>query len=226
MARLVDYSSDEEKEHRCPGDDPGARSRKRSRSSSTEHLPQTRFSDRQLELPPLPDDFLREDGGIESVDDSALSRHAGRMRSVPHIAGNWATSVYIKSMSLVTFAYFAYFILLVTPVPDFLILLKKLCIAINETLVAQGGASVLECIKPEDLHISLSRTVYLKVFQIDRFVAALFKSLHSSEPFWFSFQNAPSSFVNDERTRSFLGLEVARGHRQVCSPEPWKDCGN
>ena len=126
---------------------------------------------------------------------------------------------------LVAFPLFAYFIFLVTPVPDFLILLKKLCIAINETLVSQGGhASVLECIKAEDLHISLSRTVYLKVFQIDRFIASLFKSLHTSEPFRFSFQNAPSSFVNDERTRSFLGLEVARGHRKVCSPSAcWKD---
>ncbi|KAJ1562343.1 poly(U)-specific 3'-to-5' RNA exonuclease [Cladochytrium tenue] len=60
------------------------------------------------------------------------------------------------------------------------------------------------------LHISLSRTVTIKAFHADRLTSALRTELASCKRFWTSF-NGISQYVNDERTRSFLALDVGVG---------------
>ncbi|KAI8838980.1 hypothetical protein BC829DRAFT_404141 [Chytridium lagenaria] len=63
-----------------------------------------------------------------------------------------------------------------------------------------------------DLHISLSRTLFLKEFQLDRFLELLKTQLSKSKQFGFSFSKL-SKYENDEKTRSFLALDVGEGHQ-------------
>lgn len=58
-----------------------------------------------------------------------------------------------------------------------------------------------------DLHVSLSRTVYLKSFQIGRLVQLLSEALEIQDRFQVHFSH-PETYVNDEKTRHFLGLST------------------
>ncbi|CAG8769812.1 13559_t:CDS:2, partial [Gigaspora rosea] len=55
------------------------------------------------------------------------------------------------------------------------------------------------------LHISLSRPLFLKYFQIERFWDNLRKG----------FEDKKRNFTNDEKTRSFLALEVGKGINEL-----------
>jgi hypothetical protein len=81
----------------------------------------------------------------QEAEGTSRGSESSKIRNVPHIKGNWATLVYIQIGS------------------------EGL-----ETWV-QGAIQTLRLKNPQlqgldDLHISLSRTVYLKEYQIDRFV--------------------------------------------------------
>ena len=82
----------------------------------------------------------------------------------------------------------------------------------------------------EHMHVSLSRTLYLKVFQIDPFIQAVklavkdikrYEDLSGRGRLTLSrFKIALSHFagyVNDERTRSFLGVDIGMGMFEVAS---------
>ncbi|OAJ42564.1 hypothetical protein BDEG_26013 [Batrachochytrium dendrobatidis JEL423] len=64
------------------------------------------------------------------------------------------------------------------------------------------------------LHVSLCQTAYLKVFQIDRFMALLEQQIGLQSRFTVSF-NGVSSYVNDEQTRSFVGMDIGHGHEEL-----------
>ncbi|CAG8695538.1 11678_t:CDS:2, partial [Cetraspora pellucida] len=132
-------------------------------------------------LPPLPLEFLelyqdeRRKNYTKHIEDP-LS-HQGRTRAKPHVEGNWATHVYME---------------VVIP-EDFKSLLRKM------KNCAQNAASVAN--NDSKLHISLSRPLFLKYFQIEKFWENLRKG----------FENKKRNFTNDEKTRSFLALEVGGG---------------
>lgn len=61
-----------------------------------------------------------------------------------------------------------------------------------------------------EFHISLGRTVPIRVHQIDSIVTMLRQKLQSQKRYWIYF-NKWEVFVNDEQTRTFLSLEVSAG---------------
>ena len=139
-------------------------------------------------LPDLPYDFLS--ASRDSI--SAPSESTDRIRNVPHIPGNWATSVYI-------------------PVKH-----QGLDVWIDQAFERLRSKNPdLERILPQDseldgLHISLSRTVYLKVYQIDSFQDILRKRISEKH----AFVAAPSkvaTYSNDEQTRSFVSVDLYGG---------------
>jgi len=56
-----------------------------------------------------------------------------------------------------------------------------------------------------DLHVTLSRTAYLRGFQIDAFVRQVSEALEGQGRFQVHF-TTPETYVNDEGTRHFMGL--------------------
>ncbi|KAJ1967408.1 poly(U)-specific 3'-to-5' RNA exonuclease [Dispira parvispora] len=63
---------------------------------------------------------------------------------------------------------------------------------------------------PSPHHVSLSRPVQLRDFQVDRFVSQLGQELQTFTSFRLSFGSL-AHYVNDEHTRSFLALNVGYG---------------
>ncbi|OVA19794.1 U6 snRNA phosphodiesterase Usb1 [Macleaya cordata] len=61
-----------------------------------------------------------------------------------------------------------------------------------------------------EFHISLGRTVPIRVHQIDSVLAMLRQKLQSQKRYWIDFSKW-EVFVNDEQTRTFLSMEVTTG---------------
>ena len=105
-----------------------------------------------------------------------------RVRNVPHQEGNWATLVYISldNIYLDTF--------------------------IHKCMQSLKDQSLCPM---EDLHISLSKTLYLKAHQITNFINALERQVQTQN-FQISFSDL-TTYENDERTCNFLALNVLSG---------------
>ncbi|CAG8570233.1 9625_t:CDS:10 [Acaulospora morrowiae] len=147
-------------------------------------------------LPPLPPEFLSLYQDKKYVDNPEI--HQGRIRATPHVEGNWATHVYMEVM-----------------LPDEfkdLIHEIKTC---AQNIVNDGGVNIYSCIDGDSkLHISLSRPLFLKYFQIDQFWDKLQKGFANEKRFTLSFTEL-EYFVNDEETRSFLSFKVGRGVNEL-----------
>ncbi|XP_028786258.1 U6 snRNA phosphodiesterase-like isoform X2 [Neltuma alba] len=61
-----------------------------------------------------------------------------------------------------------------------------------------------------EFHISLGRTVPIRVHQIDSMVSMLRQKLQTQQGYWIDFSKW-EIFVNDDHTRTFLSLEVVQG---------------
>lgn len=61
-----------------------------------------------------------------------------------------------------------------------------------------------------EFHISLGRTVPIRVHQIDTIVSMLRQKLQFQKRYWIDF-NKWEVFVNDDHTRAFLSMEVTTG---------------
>ncbi|XP_040265930.1 U6 snRNA phosphodiesterase [Bufo bufo] len=124
----------------------------------------------------------------EHLDD--VSKHGGRLRSFRHERGNWASYVYAAFH----------------PSEEFGEMLEEL-----ETVARKHGVVLT---KMEELHISLSQTVVLRHHWIHPFVQSLRDRLSSGRRF-LCVADQLKVYVNKEKTRTFLGLEVVRGHQQL-----------
>ncbi|THH10423.1 hypothetical protein EW146_g8379 [Bondarzewia mesenterica] len=151
------------------------------------------------------------------VDDP--SRHQGRSRSTPHVEGQWAAYVYVpvsvggrERRGLRR---------LVRRVVD------RARERVPSLRVVETGASVerKEEEASEELHISLSRPIFIRSHQredVKRAVKAIAKAHPPIAPravktrtrFTASFA-ALAELINDERTRTFLCMEVGAGHDQL-----------
>jgi hypothetical protein len=109
-----------------------------------------------------------------------------KLRKVPHVIGNWATFVYIK------------------------VSLKNLELLWKN---AQKLQPSLTLIPAKEIHISLSRTVYLKVFHIQKFINSLL-ILENKTSFNLSCSKV-SKYLNDERTRSFISIDIGAGNKHL-----------
>ncbi|KAJ8716099.1 hypothetical protein PYW08_013384 [Mythimna loreyi] len=116
------------------------------------------------------------------IDDPQL--HGGRLRSFPHVRGNWATFVYVnycqQSEAICN-------------------LIDKL----EEAIIKK----VESCHRCDDFHISLSKTFVLKYHLISTFRSSLHKCLTNVESFDLGFA-AVRIYCNEDRTRTFIALDV------------------
>ncbi|XP_042196418.1 U6 snRNA phosphodiesterase isoform X2 [Callorhinchus milii] len=124
----------------------------------------------------------------EQSDDS--SKHSGRIRSFPHQRGNWSTLVYVDY----------------NPEEEFVELTDLLLSHLLEV-----GASMTRML---EFHISLSQTVVLRYHWITPFVQSL-KDLLSPYDRFYCVSDKVKIYCNQEKTRTFLGLEVSAGDKYL-----------
>ncbi|XP_058901421.1 U6 snRNA phosphodiesterase 1 isoform X2 [Kogia breviceps] len=138
---------------------------------------------------PVPDSVLDMFPGTEErpADDSA--KHGGRVRTFPHERGNWATHVYVPYEAR----------------EEFLDLL--------EVLLPHAQTYVPRLVRMEAFHLSLSQSVVLRHHWILPFVQALKGRVASFQRFCFTADRV-KIYTNQEKTRTFVGLEVTSGHTQ------------
>ncbi|NWY10595.1 USB1 phosphodiesterase, partial [Aphelocoma coerulescens] len=138
---------------------------------------------------PAPAGLLGDPEPEEAVSDDS-SRHGGRVRGFPHERGNWATHVYLP--------YFAQ--------EEFLELL--------ELLVSRARTYVPSLAAMEEFHLSLSQCVVLRYHWIEPFVRSLRERLAAFHRF-FCVADQVKVYTNQNKTRTFIGLEVSAGHFQL-----------
>ncbi|XP_067905708.1 U6 snRNA phosphodiesterase 1 [Heterodontus francisci] len=124
----------------------------------------------------------------EETDDSV--NHDGRIRSFPHQRGNWSTLVYLE-----------YY-----PEEEFLELI--------DLLLTHLQAHRLPMARLAEFHISLSQTVVLRYHWINIFVESLKEKMTSLDRFY-CVSDKVKIYINQEKTRSFLGLEVSAGSNNL-----------
>jgi len=158
-----------------------------SDSEEDEHQP-CKSKKARLPVPAQIQDMFREKDEPEKEDSRKRKQadHQDRIRTFPHARGNWATCLFAE---------------LKRPLLDDLAALQsRLHLAAKDETVK---------IQPE-LHLSLSRTVAFPLHWIELFLRKITKEIGSKIPndiplFW-----SPDLrvFVNDEKTRTFIGLCV------------------
>ncbi|XP_046557141.1 U6 snRNA phosphodiesterase-like [Haliotis rubra] len=137
---------------------------------------------REDQLLPLPSAIQKlYDDGTEKTRRVDNSKHCGRIRSFAHVEGNWATFVYVP----------------VTP----------------DDRLLELFTSLLSCLRPlkfqlmSDHHVTLSRTVVIRHHWIESLRDSLKENLSSCDGCICDIVQ-PRLYTNDEKTRTFLSLEV------------------
>jgi hypothetical protein len=145
------------------------------------------------------------------VDNPAL--HQGRVRATPHVEGQYATYVYIPLVVRTGTA-------LCSLVDEALDVTKEMVPAahtIGENVSCSrnsGGLAVNSSSRARELHLSLTRPIFLRAHQREEFKQAIKLIASRRTPFQASFATF-SELTNDERTRAFLSLEVGAGHNEL-----------
>ncbi|XP_066099833.1 U6 snRNA phosphodiesterase 1 [Saccopteryx bilineata] len=138
---------------------------------------------------PVPDSVLSMFPGTEEGPEDDSAKHGGRVRTFPHERGNWATHVYVPYEAR----------------EEFLDLLDDL-LPLAQTYVPR-------LVRMEAFHLSLSQSVVLRHHWILPFVQALKDRMASRHRFCFTADRV-KIYTNQEKTRTFVGLEVTSGHAQ------------
>jgi U6 snRNA phosphodiesterase len=168
--------------------------------------------DRETKRPPLPP-LSQSLLPIIPVDNPAL--HQGRTRSTPHTEGQWAAYVYVP--------------LAIARWNELGNVLKEVICTAKQ---AVDGLHVLGDNKDEEteLHISLTRPIYLRAHQREDLKKAVRAVAHNFPvyvlPFAYGLQYLDhirftaslsnfASLKNEDQTRAFLAMEIGAGHAQV-----------
>ncbi|KAI4384701.1 hypothetical protein MLD38_002820 [Melastoma candidum] len=148
-------------------------------------------------FPPPPLSLLSPSG----TDDPRPSR----VRSFPHVQGNYSLHVYIPVQ------------VRGPPRREIAAVLKRAASVVPGLCVVDIDLPLESLVRDDqrlhqlgidrEFHISLGRCVPIRVHQIDSVVSILRQKLHPPKRYWIEFSEW-QVFVNDERTRSFLSLEV------------------
>ncbi|PIN05692.1 hypothetical protein CDL12_21763 [Handroanthus impetiginosus] len=159
-------------------------------------------------LPPPPVALLHPPNSPGTSDFLEQSNHANRVRSFPHVEGNYALHLYIP----VTIP--------LAPRKELALFLKRVAAAVRELNAVDIDVPLSNLIKDEqkfdqvvlgrEFHVSLGRTVPIRLHQRDSMVGMLRQRLRSHKRYWIDF-NKWEVFVNDECTRTFLSMEVTTG---------------
>ncbi|XP_052887001.1 uncharacterized protein LOC108476263 [Gossypium arboreum] len=160
-------------------------------------------------LPPPPVSLLHPPNSLGSLD-YLQSGQPSRVRSFPHVEGNYALHIYIPDT-------FFEWPQASSVVPQFL---KRVSSVVPNLHVVDIDVPLDTLCKEEhkleqvalgrEFHISLGRTVPIRVHQIDSIVTMLCQKLQFQKRYWIDF-NKWEVFINDDRTRTFLSLEVVTG---------------
>ncbi|KAL4574922.1 hypothetical protein LXL04_021762 [Taraxacum kok-saghyz] len=163
-------------------------------------------------LPPPPIDLLNPLNSSGTFD--YLERNtASRIRNFPHIQGNYALHVYIpvfipseRKKELAQFLKKA-----ASLVPD----LHVVDIDVPLSVLIKDEEKLIQAALGREFHISLGRTVPIRVHQIDSMVAMLRQKLQFQKRYLIDF-NKWEVFMNDDQTRTFLSVEnTTRGLPEV-----------
>ncbi|KAK6262079.1 hypothetical protein QUC31_007895 [Theobroma cacao] len=158
-------------------------------------------------LPPPPLSLLDPPNALGSLD-YLQTGQPSRVRSFPHVEGNYALHVYIPvyipSTSKKEIGKF------LKRVATFVPGLHVVDIDVPLNILCKEEDKLEQVALGREFHISLGRTVPIRVHQIDSIVTILRQKLQFQKRYWIDF-NKWEVFVNDDHTRSFLSLEVIRG---------------
>ncbi|KAM4012773.1 U6 snRNA phosphodiesterase 1 isoform 1-T2 [Anomaloglossus baeobatrachus] len=119
-----------------------------------------------------------------------VGEHGGRLRSFRHERGNWASYVYVAFR----------------PHEELWEMLDEL-----KSVARKHGVHLTTA---EEIHVSLSHTVILRHHWIQPFIQSLREKLCTTRRF-LCVADLLKVYVNKEKSRTFLGLEVARGRQQL-----------
>eukprot|EP00741_Cyanophora_paradoxa_P025680 tig00000388_g24783.t1 len=180
VASLVPYTcSDEEEEVPRPV--------KRSRSSPALPSPQLESRAPPIDPPaPLP------------------AAHDGRVRTFPHVVGNYPSYVYIPvrvSDELVRLVHSA---------------LDRVRAALSAGAADGSGPPEVKENTSAEYHVSVSRTFVLRREQIAPFVASLRKAMRNTARYKAALSGV-EFFTNEEQTRSFVSIPIRKGLVETCS---------
>ncbi|KAG2060676.1 hypothetical protein BDR06DRAFT_476605 [Suillus hirtellus] len=176
-------------------------------SSSEDDAPADAPERKKKKLPSLASSFIVP----VPVDNPAL--HQGRVRATPHVEGQYAAYVYIP---LVVHPGTALYSL----VDEVLDVIKGIVPAVHTIgeIVSCGrntsGLVVDNSRRARELHLSLTRPIFLRAHQREGFKRAIKLIASYRTPFQASFATF-SELTNDERTRAFLSLEIGAGHNEL-----------
>ncbi|KAM1020480.1 hypothetical protein ACFX14_041747 [Malus domestica] len=162
-------------------------------------------------LPPPPLSLLDNPNSFGFLDFSA-SAQPSRVRNFPHVEGNYAVHVYIP--------------VYIPPAPrkEMALFLNKLA-SLVPGLHAVDVDFLLDILRKDEhkleqvalgreFHISLGRTVPIRVHQIDSLVTMLRQKLQIQRRYGYIYillsalREFSSVFVNDDQTRTFVSIEI------------------
>ncbi|XP_051138195.1 uncharacterized protein LOC127256300 isoform X2 [Andrographis paniculata] len=164
-------------------------------------------------LPPPPLSLLQPPNSVAGAafdfPTQIESNHSNRVRSFPHVEGNYALHIYIPIM------------IPLAARKEISLFLKRIASASNElhavdvdipfSNLINDGQKFEKIVLGREFHVSLGRTVPIRVHQRDSMVSMLRQRLlQSQRRYWINFDKW-EVFVNDEGTRTFLSLEVIGG---------------
>ncbi|KAI5835258.1 hypothetical protein K523DRAFT_291933 [Schizophyllum commune Tattone D] len=215
LAALVDYAGSDDNSSDSSSDEK-PHTKKKNRTSST-HEPSsstsppsaTQPTSRPRKLPSLAPSIT----GPVHVDNPAL--HQGRIRSVPHVDGQWACHVYVpvtlKPRSALRDVLEAVIQSAKVGVQDYMGLPAL------ETAKMSAFHTFWDAETPRpELHISLSRPIFLRGHQREDLKRAVKRVARETQGFSTSFTSF-SVLTNDENTRAFLAVDVGAGHPELAT---------
>ncbi|RAL51345.1 hypothetical protein DM860_010847 [Cuscuta australis] len=179
-----------------------------SDSDGTLPLPSTSLAAETFTpLPPPPISLLDSPTSLGSLD-YLKSCQTNRIRSFPHVEGNYALHVYIPVLiPSAPRKELAQFLERVTTLfPD----LNVVDVDVPLSNLVRDKGKLEQVALGREFHISLGRTVPIRVHQINSVVSMLRQRLQFQKRYWINF-NKWEVFVNDDQSRTFLSLEVITG---------------
>jgi len=135
----------------------------------------------------------------ENAQENICNKHQGRVRTFPHIEGNFATHVFTDILIPLE---------CLQPLESFLKLLQRHLPTLLPVEDGEGVTAAGVLARPL-YHLSFSRTVAVKQGQIASLIASLREKLRRSKPFAITLGHQIEIFTNDDRTRTFLAFSAA-----------------
>ncbi|KAF8967106.1 hypothetical protein BDZ97DRAFT_1903514 [Flammula alnicola] len=164
---------------------------------STEEEPVQQPPPKKKKLPPISSSIVAPG----PMDNPTL--HQGRIRTTPHVEGQFAAHVYV-SLALPRQS------VLHKVVRDILRDAKKAIPTLHDIWSYKEGS-----MRPE-LHISLSRPIFLRAHQREDLKRAV-KNIAKKHRAFIVFFATLSELINDEKTRTFLTMEIGAGYHELRS---------